>query len=72
MSFSTPFCKGYILFHCIDVGLRCMFFGGRNVCARVILRVWAGLMRLWLRLLMLKVVCRLSRDLVVMNCAKKM
>jgi hypothetical protein len=44
------------------------------VCGNVGLRGWAGLMRvcLWLRLLMLGVVCRLSRDLRVMSCDRKM
>ncbi len=44
------------------------------ICARLNLRGWAGLMRvcLWVRLLVLKVVCRLSRDLAVMSCARKM
>ena len=44
------------------------------MCVRVGMKGWAGLMRvcLWLRLLMLKVVCRLSRDLAVMSCARKM
>ncbi len=43
------------------------------VCARVDLRDWAGLIHvcLWLRLLMPKVVCRLSRDLALMSCAMK-
>jgi hypothetical protein len=65
---------------CDDVSLEGFGFevhitlGKGLMCARVNLWGWAGLMRvcLWLRLLMLKVVCRLSRDLAVMSCARKM
>jgi len=63
-------------FGCDDVGLNgCGFevhvvLGEGLVCARVGLRGWAGLMRLCLclRLLVMGVVCRLSRDLVVARC----
>ncbi len=66
-------------FGCDDVGLAGFGFevhialGRGLICARVNLRGWAGLVRvcLWLRLFMLKVVCRLSRDLAVMSCARK-
>ena len=66
-------------FGCDDIGLDGFGFevhialGRGLVCARVDLRGWAGLILvcLWLRLLMLKVVCLLSRDLAVMSCARK-
>ena len=65
---------------CDEVGLNgCGFevhvaLGMGMVCARVDRRGCAGLMRvcLWLRLLMLGVVCRLSRDLATMSCDRKM
>ena len=67
-------------FGCDDVGFDGFGFevhintlGRELVCACVNLRGWPGLIRvcLWLRLLMLKVVCLLSRDLAVMSCARK-
>ena len=67
-------------FGCDDVGLNgCGFevhvvLGEELLFARMNMRDWAGLMRayLWLRLLMMKMVCRLSKDLAVTSCARKM
>ncbi len=72
--------KRFVGFGCDDVDLNIcesevhVILGEGLVCARVGLRSWAGLMRvcLWLQLLLLGLVCRLSRDLAAMSCARKM